>query len=111
MERRRIRLQSSETSRPNANRAFLPAFYFICASFFCTRMAHMADAQPNATIPIHVAPFAHRLSTFASRLAGGGPIKVVAIGSSSTAGEGGIVPYTYRVERALRAKYAGRMID
>jgi lysophospholipase L1-like esterase len=74
-------------------------------------MVHMPDAQPSSPIPVHVAPFAHRLPNFASRLGGSGPIKVVAIGSSSTAGEGGIVPYTYRVQTALRAKYAGRMVD
>jgi hypothetical protein len=74
-------------------------------------MVHMPDVQPNSTIPVHAAPFAHRLPNFASRLAGSGPIKVVAVGSSSTAGEGGIVPYPYRVETALRAKYPGRMID
>lgn len=71
----------------------------------------MTDVQPNSPIPVHVAPFVHRLPNFASRLGGDGPIKLVAIGSSSTAGEGGIVPYTYRVETALRAKYVGRMID
>jgi lysophospholipase L1-like esterase len=106
-----FRLQSSQTSRPYANREFRSAFHFICAAFFRKRMVHMPDLQPSSKIPVHAAPFAHRLPNFASRLSGNGPIKVVAIGSSSTAGEGGIVPYTYRVETALRAKYAGRMID
>jgi hypothetical protein len=31
-----------------------------------------------------------------------GPVKIVAIGSPSTAGEGGIAPYTCRLEGALR---------
>jgi lysophospholipase L1-like esterase len=106
-----IRLQSPETSRPYANRDFRSVLHFICATFFRKRMVHMADVQPNSAIPVHAAPFAHPLPNFASRLGGIGPIKVVAIGSSSTAGEGGIVPYTYRVETALRAKYPGRMID
>jgi hypothetical protein len=85
--------------------------HFICASFFRKRMVHMPDVQPDPTIPVRAAPFAYRLPNFASRLSGNGPIKIVAIGSSSTAGEGGIVPYTYRVETALRTKYGGRMID
>jgi acyl-CoA thioesterase I len=38
-------------------------------------------------------------------------IKIVAIGSSSTAGEGDIVPYPSRLEMALRARFHGRMID
>ena len=37
-------------------------------------------------------------------------IKIVAIGSSSVAGEG-VVPFPYRLELALRARYPGRMID
>jgi hypothetical protein len=38
-------------------------------------------------------------------------IKIVAIGSSSTAGEGHIVPYPYRLELALRDRFHGPMID
>jgi hypothetical protein len=38
-------------------------------------------------------------------------IKIVAIGSSSTAGEGHIVPFPFRLELALRGRYPGRMID
>jgi acyl-CoA thioesterase-1 len=38
-------------------------------------------------------------------------VKVVAIGSSSTAGEGDIIPYPCRLEMALRARFHGRMID
>ena len=34
------------------------------------------------------------------------PVKVVALGSSTTAGEGGIVAYPYRLEALLRARYA-----
>ncbi|HET7125036.1 MAG TPA: SGNH/GDSL hydrolase family protein [Bradyrhizobium sp.] len=38
-------------------------------------------------------------------------IKIVAIGSSSTAGEGDIVPYPARLELLLRAGFHDRMID
>jgi lysophospholipase L1-like esterase len=38
-------------------------------------------------------------------------VKIVAIGSSSTAGEGKIVPYPGRLELALRDRFRGPMID
>ena len=38
-------------------------------------------------------------------------IKIVAIGSSSTASEGRIIPYPCRLELALREGFHGRMID
>jgi acyl-CoA thioesterase-1 len=38
-------------------------------------------------------------------------IKIVAIGASSVAGEGGVVPFPARLELALRSRYPGRMID
>jgi lysophospholipase L1-like esterase len=62
-------------------------------------------------VPARAEPFRYRLSHFADRLKVRGPIKIVAIGSSSTAGEGDIVPYPYRLQGALRAKYPERMID
>ena len=68
-------------------------------------------AQPNRYVPAHVDAFRYSLPKFADRLSGSGSIKVVAIGSSSTAGEGDIVPYPYRLQTSLRAKYPGRMID
>jgi lysophospholipase L1-like esterase len=71
----------------------------------------MPDSQPNRYIPAHVDAFQYRLPNFANRLGGRGSIKVVAIGSSSTAGEGDIVPYPWRLQAALRAKYPNRMID
>ena len=37
--------------------------------------------------------------------------RIVAIGSSSTAGEGKIVPYPCRLELALRDRFHGRLID
>jgi hypothetical protein len=67
--------------------------------------------QPNPNIPVHPAAFRHRLSNFAKALDGGGTVKIVAIGSSTTAGEGGIVAYPYRLEEALRGRYKDRMID
>ena len=37
--------------------------------------------------------------------------KIVAIGSSSTAGEGDVIPYPHRLELALRKRFPDRMID
>lgn len=70
----------------------------------------MAD-QENRYIPAHADAFQRPLPNFANRLKGQGSIKIVALGSSSTAGEGDIVPYTYRLQTALRDKFQNRMID
>jgi hypothetical protein len=70
----------------------------------------MPDPQPNRYIPAHADAFVHRLPYFTRALVGGGPLKIVAIGSSSTAGEGGIVPYPARLQDDLRARYGDRVI-
>jgi len=70
----------------------------------------MSD-QPNPNIPTHPVRFRHPLSHLAEQVYANGPIKIVAIGSSTTAGEGGVVAYPYRLEEALRATYQGRMVD
>jgi lysophospholipase L1-like esterase len=70
----------------------------------------MAD-QGNRYIPAHADAFEHPLPNFANRLKGQGPIKLVALGSSSTAGECDVVPYTYRLQTSLRDKFKNRMID
>jgi hypothetical protein len=62
----------------------------------------MPDQHPNSEIPAQHSPFEHPLTHFSDRFNHGGPVKIVAIGSSSTAGEGGIAPYPCRLERALR---------
>ncbi len=67
--------------------------------------------QPNRYIPARAFAFQYPLVNFSRRLKAPGTIKIVAIGSSSTAGEGDIVPYPYRLEVALRDKYKNRMID
>jgi hypothetical protein len=70
----------------------------------------MSNAQPNRYIPAHADAFAHGLPNLAKRLVGGGPVKIVAIGSSSTAGEREIVPYPTRLQADMRAKYGDRLI-
>jgi lysophospholipase L1-like esterase len=54
--------------------------------------------------PVQAAPFDQRLENFGSRVKGG-QARVVAIGSSTTAGEGGIAPYPQRLLADLRIKY------
>lgn len=70
----------------------------------------MADPQ-DLLIPVHADPLQYPLPKLADRLAARGVVKIVAIGSSSTAGEGGIVPYPSRLETALRNKYGNPLIE
>ena len=70
----------------------------------------MAEA-PSTAIPAQPTAFQHPMRSLSGRLAGVGAIKIVAIGSSTTAGEGDIVPYPQRLETALRARYNGRNFD
>ena len=62
-------------------------------------------------IPVKALPLEHDLTNFATRLEGTGPIRMVALGSSSTAGEGDIPPYPHRLEMLLRASLSNRWID
>jgi hypothetical protein len=81
----------------------------------------MSDQHPNPQIPVFHSPFEHRLSHFSDQFNVAGPVKILTIGSSSTAGEGGIAPYPCRLELALRDpnswpqqgadRFKGRMID
>ena len=65
----------------------------------------MPSDSPAIAIPVQPAPFLHGMPRLAGRLAGVGSIKVAALGSSTFAGEGGIVPMPQRLETALRAHY------
>ncbi len=61
-------------------------------------------ALDPSEFPVQAAPFDQRLENFGSRVKGG-QARVVAIGSSTTAGEGGIAPYPQRLLADLRIKY------
>lgn len=69
----------------------------------------MADQQ-NLYIPVHADPLPYPLPRLAKCLARKGVVKIVAIGSSSTAGEGGIAPYPARLEATLRDRYQNPLI-
>jgi hypothetical protein len=71
----------------------------------------MPDDLPKCDIPADLIRFERPLFHLAKQLDGTGPIKIVAIGSSSTAGEGSIAPYPGRLETALRLRFPGRTID
>lgn len=71
--------------------------------------------MPDATLPCD-APrdqidFKHPLPHFAESLKHGRKTRIVAIGSSSTAGADGVLPFPPRLEMLLREKFYGRMID
>jgi lysophospholipase L1-like esterase len=61
------------------------------------------DSDPS-TIPVQPIPFVHGLTRFAHSLTRG-QAKIVAIGSSTTAGEGNIAAYPGRLLSFLQAQY------
>jgi hypothetical protein len=78
----------------------------------------MADTPKVCDPHLDLFPFAYPLPHFTESINRGRRTKIVAIGSSSTAGEPTapdwqvkIVPYPARLELALRRKYFGHMID
>jgi acyl-CoA thioesterase I len=73
-------------------------------------MAPMCEHQPVFRIPDALTEFA-ALPKLAEALACQRKIRIVAIGSSSTAGEGSTVPYPYRLELGLRKKFGDLMVD
>jgi acyl-CoA thioesterase I len=71
--------------------------------------------MPDAPQPCDPHPdlvkFSYPLPHFAESLARRRKTKVVAIGSSSTAGEDNLIPFPPRLELALRKRFPDRMID
>src|ERR1700712_131585 len=60
---------------------------------------------PEVDIPAEFTRFEHELPNLARALKGTEPARIVAMGSSSTAGRGDVVPYPYRLEMYLRGRY------
>jgi acyl-CoA thioesterase I len=71
----------------------------------------MSDASRPCDTHPDLVGFKYPLPHLARSLKHQRKTRIVAIGSSSTAGEGNIVPYPYRLELALRGGSYGRMID
>jgi lysophospholipase L1-like esterase len=67
-------------------------------------------ALNSSEFPVQAAPFEQPLTNFANGLRRG-QVKVVAIGSSTTAGEGGIAPYPQRLLADLRSIFPKPGID
>jgi hypothetical protein len=71
----------------------------------------MADAPRICDTAPDLVNFKFRLPRLKEAIRRKRKIKIIAIGSSSTAGEGHIVPYPCRLELALRDGFHGSMID
>lgn len=70
----------------------------------------MSDAASDVDIPAEFI-FKYPLPHFAAALLGRDPPRIVAMGSSSTAGREDVVPYPSRLEMYLRRKYNNPRID
>jgi hypothetical protein len=71
----------------------------------------MPRPLPPCEIPTDLIRFERPLFHLQKQLEGTGPITIVAIGSSSTQGEGDVVPYPSRLEAALEHRFRGRVIN
>ncbi|HEX3113832.1 MAG TPA: SGNH/GDSL hydrolase family protein [Bradyrhizobium sp.] len=66
----------------------------------------MTDTPPDGDIPAEFVSFSYPLPNLAKALMGKKPVRIVAMGSSSTAGRGDVVPYPHWLEMYLRFKFA-----
>ncbi len=83
------------------------------AAFAQDRLPASAAPAPKCTIPVDIARFELPLTRFSIRLAAGLPIKIVAIGSSSTFGTGASAPdksYPSRLKVELEHHFPGQPI-
>ena len=71
----------------------------------------MADTPRSCNAHLEFTALAQGLPRFTESLFTSRKIKIVAIGSSTTAGEGTVIPFSCRLELALRGLYSDRMID
>ena len=69
------------------------------------------EHHPNPFIPTRPVMLDRRLKHLARRLDERGPVRIIAIGSSSTAGSHGVAPYPGRLEALLRGKFSAITID
>lgn len=71
----------------------------------------MPDQAGDGDIPAEFITFKYPLPRFAAALRGKEPVRIVAMGSSSTAGREDVVAYPGRLEMYLRRKYNNPRID
>ncbi|MDE5441880.1 SGNH/GDSL hydrolase family protein [Bradyrhizobium sp. CSA207] len=65
----------------------------------------MSDNLPALEFPAAIVDLQYSLENFRKALGGKGPVRIVAMGSSSTAGLGNVVAYPARLELYLRKHY------
>ena len=65
----------------------------------------MPGTVPDVDVPSEFVSLKNPLPHFAKALAGQAPVKIVAMGSSSTAGRWDVVPYPHRLEMYLRFQF------
>src|SRR5262249_51867332 len=65
----------------------------------------MPDNFPTLEFPASIVDLKHPLDNFRTALAGKGPVRIVAMGSSSTAGLSNVVAYPARLELYLRKHF------
>jgi hypothetical protein len=75
------------------------------------RTVSMTDTLPEADVPAEFTTLKYPLPHLTQAFQRKGPVKIVAMGSSSTAGRWDVVPYPYRLELYLRAHYKDRFPD
>jgi hypothetical protein len=66
----------------------------------------MFDIAPEVDFPSELVSLNYPLLHLMKALVGEAPVRIVAMGSSSTAGRGDVVPYPHRLEMYLRAGFA-----
>jgi len=71
----------------------------------------MTDTPPEVDVPAEFTTLKHPLPYLAEALRGKGSVRIVAMGSSSTAGREDVVPYPHRLEMYLRVPYKDRFPD
>lgn len=65
----------------------------------------MPDNLPPVEFPAAIVDLKYSLTRFRQALEGQGVVRIVAMGSSSTAGRADVIPYPYRLEMYLRQHY------
>jgi hypothetical protein len=65
----------------------------------------MSETAPVVDIPGEFVSLQYPLPNLAKALVGEAPVRIVAMGSSSTAGRADVVPYPHRLEMYLRARF------
>src|SRR5437870_5269891 len=90
---------------------FAAIYGFSTPDSFSHWSIHMSDLPRPCVAHPELVRFKYPLPHLARALKLQRKIRIVTIGSSSTAGEGDIVPYPDRLQLALRKKFQDRMID